>query len=223
MAIEIRPEQVSPLCLSLSISLRVGKLCLKKNQFFIRARCEAEAVSPPVIIHHPLLLSLFSSHQDQGIQFLRLSWDLNFTTLGGRPRPALNINLQNENHFNNPLTFDDVPNWKLLILLFHVGVQFMTNYLFKSQNFFCYLWSVVKNPVWMRISTKQWNQCSAHRDSFVACQLLSLFKWQLVRKNSNVLLFCLYFLFCSMIGLNDCNKEVNSDLNWTLVVLWCEE
>ena len=160
-------------------------------------------MSPPVIIHQELFtgasLSLVTIHQpseDQGIQFLGLSWDLNFTTLGGRPRPALNINLQNENHFNNLLTFDEVQNWKLLILLFHVGVQFMTNYLFKSQEFFfCYLLSAVKNAVWMRISTKQWTQCSAHRDSIVACQLLSLFKWQFVRKNSNVLLFCLSFLF----------------------------
>ena len=79
---------------------------------------------------------------------------------------------------------------------------------------------------------RQWNQCCAHRDSFVACQLLSLFMWQFVTKlqhqnlhflSLTVVLSLFSFSFYSMLGLNDCNKEVSGDLNWTLVGLWCEE
>ena len=86
---------------------------LTKYQFFIPARCEGcSPVSGPlslsISLYSPSALLTIHQPSGSGIQFLGLSWDLNFTTLGGRPCPALNINLQNENNFNNPLTFDDV-------------------------------------------------------------------------------------------------------------------
>lgn len=113
MSIEIRPEGVSTLFLSLG-------LCRDPHKISVFHPSKVRWMQPSrllIIAHQPLLTrlslthsarSLFTRHRDPGIQFLGLSRDLNFTTLGGRPRPALNINLQNENNFNNPLTFDDI-------------------------------------------------------------------------------------------------------------------
>ena len=109
MSIEIRLEGVS----TLSLSLRVGlsRDAHKISVFHpskVRGMQPSRPVSLSISLYSPSALVTIHQPSGSGIQFLGLSRDLNFTTLGGRPWPALNINLQNENNFNNPLTFDDV-------------------------------------------------------------------------------------------------------------------
>ena len=219
MAIEIRPEQVSPLSLYLSPS---WKIMSHKISVFHPSQVRGWSSLSPC--HYPSPTIVVTIQQPSGSRN-PIPPSLLGSQLYNSRRPAPSCSEYKSakwKSFQQPADFWWRSKLKALNFIVPCWYSVYDKLFIQKPKLFCYLWSVVKNPVWMRISTKQWNQCSAHRDSFVACQLLSLFKWQFVR-NSNVPLFCLYFLFCLMLGLNDCNKEVNSDLNWTLVVLWCEE